>query len=257
MRSTRPSASAVESAFNWAASSAVYSNVINDAVRLAVGSLYGGSRWLGCSAWADYFSEVFSISIDRNYLELVQSCGCIWTLDGICFASERPSRLNLDDRGRLHSETGPSIVYPSGWGLWHWHGVPVSQFVIEQPERITLGRIQVEVNVEVRRVMIERYGQARYLVDSGAKLIHSDEMGELYFKDVAGDEPLVIVKVMNSTLEPDGSRKPYFLRVHPECRLLLANGELGAPQPMTARSAVASTFGMTADEYAKHVIAQT
>lgn len=167
--------SAVESAFNWAARSAVYSNVIDHAVRSAVGSLYGGSRWLGCSAWADYFSEVFSISIDRNFLELVQSCGCIWTLDGICFASERPSRLNLDDRGRLHSEAGQSIVYPSGWGLWHWHGVPVSQFVIEQPEMITLGRIQVEVNVEMRRVMIERYGQARYLVDSGAKLIHSDE----------------------------------------------------------------------------------
>jgi hypothetical protein len=249
--------SAVESVFNWAARSAVYSDVIEHAVRSTVGSLYGGSRWLGCSAWADYFSEVFSIPVERNYLELVQSCGCIWTLDGICFASERPSRLNLDDRRRLHSEVGQSIVYSSGWGLWHWHGVSVSKFVIEQPEMITLGCIQVEANVEARRVMIERYGQARYLVDSGAKLIHKDEMGELYSTNVPGDEPLVMVKVMNSTPEPDDSRKPYFLRVHPECRPLLANGELGAPQPMTARSAVASTFGMTADEYAKHLIAQT
>jgi len=46
-------------------------------------------------------------------------------------------------------------------------------------------------------------------------------MGELYFAEVPGDEPLVMVKVMNSTLEPDGSPKPYFLRVHPQCRLLL------------------------------------
>jgi hypothetical protein len=163
----------------------------------------------------------------------------------------------LDDRERLHSETGHSIKYPSGWGLWHWHGVPVPQFIVERPETITVQSIQKEVNIEVRRVMIERYGQARYLVDSGAKLIHSDEMGELYAAHVPGDEPLVMMKVMNSTLEPDGSRKPYFLRVHPECGPLLANGQFGEPQPMTARAAVASTFGMTADEYAKHLIAQT
>jgi len=240
-----------------AGSSAVYPTVVDRAVHSTVASRFGGSQWLGASAWADFFNDAGITSIDRNYLELVESCGYIWTLDGVCFACDRPSRLKLDDRGRLHSETGQSIKYPSGWGLWHWHGVSVPQFIIEQPERITVRSIQKEVNVEVRRVMIERYGQARYLVDSGARLIHADDMGELYSTDIPGDEPLVMVKVMNSTPEPDGSRKPYFLRVHPECRLMLTNGEFGERQPMTARSAVASTFGMTADEYAKHLITET
>jgi hypothetical protein len=49
------------------------------------------------------------------------------------------------------------------------------------------------------------------------------------------DEPIVIVKVLNSTPEADGSTKNYFLRVPPEIR--------------TAKEAVAWTFGMSGEEY--------
>lgn len=87
----------------------------------------------------------------------------------------------------------------------------------------------------MRRVMLERYGFARYLQDTGAVLIASDECGMLYRKDIPNDEPLVMVKVLNSTQERDGSRKPYFLRVPPNMR--------------TVREAVAWTFGLSEDEY--------
>ena len=90
---------------------------------------------------------------------------------------------------------------------------------------------------------MERYGLPRFLTDSGAKLLHEDETGKLYRTEVPNDEPLVMVQVLNSTPEPDGQRKTYSLRVPPD---------------MTkAREAVAWTFGMNADKYAKHLIAQT
>jgi hypothetical protein len=57
-----------------------------------------------------------------------------------------------------------------------------------------------------------------------------------------------MVKVRNSTPEPDGSVKDYFLRVHPQLRPMI-DGGLGDPQPMTARNAVASTFGLRGEEY--------
>lgn len=51
-----------------------------------------------------------------------------------------------------------------------------------------------------------------------------------------GDTPLVVVEVVNSTPEPDGSQKHYLLRV---------------PPTMTdCQSAVAWTFGIEAHEYA-------
>jgi hypothetical protein len=117
--------------------------------------------------------------------------------------------------------------------------VRVPAWIIEHPELLTVAGIDKERNTEVRRVMVERYGQARYLVDSGAKEIHRDDWGVLYGKDIPGDEPLVMVKVVNSTPEPTGEFKDYWLRVPPTCR--------------TAHEAIAWTFGETPSTYQPQV----
>src|SRR5207248_1377146 len=134
---------------------------------------------------------------------------------------------------------GPAYESRDGWGVYSWHGVTVPREVIVEPKSITVGGIEKETNAEIRRVMVERYGAAKYLADSGAKLVSKDEMGELYRKEIAGDEPLVMVKVRNSTPEPDGSVKDYWLRCHPELRPMLGGDRLGEPQKMTPRAAIA------------------
>jgi hypothetical protein len=146
-----------------------------------------------------------------------------------------PSVFSLDDRRRLHSASGPAFVWLNDIRDYYWHGVYVESYVVEKPESITVLDIETETNMEVRRVKIERFGQARYLLDSRAILIHRDGYGALYRKLVPGDEPLVMVKVLNATPEPDGSFKDYFLRVPPTMR--------------TAKEAVAWTFGKSPDNY--------
>jgi hypothetical protein len=119
----------------------------------------------------------------------------------------------------------------------------VDDFVVERPETITVEQIQKERNAEVRRVLLERYTFPRYIEDSGAKKIHEDEFGELYRAELDGDEPIVMVRVLNSTAEDDGSRKPYFLRVPPTIA--------------RARDAVAWTFGYeNSTAYAKALVQQ-
>jgi hypothetical protein len=144
---------------------------------------------------------------------------------------------------RLSNETGPTLesdIEP----LYFWHGVMVPEKVVIAPELITIAEIREEENAEVRRVMMERYGLARYLEDSGAVRIHQDELGELYRTEIPNDEPLVMVKVLNSTVEPDGTRKPYFLRVPPDQKI--------------ARDAVAWTFGYpSGEQYAQALLQQT
>jgi hypothetical protein len=78
--------------------------------------------------------------------------------------------------------------------------------------------------------MLDRFGWDRYLIESGAKPIHQSERGTLYRSEIPDDEPLVMVKVTNSTPEPDGHFKDYFLRVPPTIK--------------TADEAVAWTFGV-------------
>ena len=137
-----------------------------------------------------------------------------------------------------------------------WHGVRTTKKVIEAPQLLTVDEIESETNAEIKRVMIERFGQAKYLLESGAKEIHRDDFGTLYQKEIKDDEPLVMVKVVNSTPEPDGSMKDYFLRVDPQLRILFGDKK-GQTQKMIALNAVASTFGMTGSEYAERLSIQT
>lgn len=160
---------------------------------------------------------------------------CFYLTDRGIEVCTLPSVVNVDDRNRLHSASGPAFVWLNDIRDYYWHGIHVESYVVENPGRITVADIEAEPNVEVRRVKIERFGQLRYLVASGAQKIHRDDYGTLYRKNMVGEEPLVVVKVVNATPEPDGSFKDYFLRVPPAMR--------------TAREAVAWTFGKTPDNY--------
>jgi hypothetical protein len=180
---------------------------------------------------------------------LAQSAGSALPHRHICWVSERHNILHRDDRGRLHCDTGPAVAYPDGWAIYAVHGVRVPDDVIERPDTITTAAIDSESNAEVRRVMIERYrhgeevsGAAAYIRDAGGeRLDHNERYGTLWRREFRKDEegsveePIVMVEVLNSTPEPDGSRKRYWLRV--------------PPSMTTAREAVAWTFGLSGREY--------
>jgi hypothetical protein len=142
-------------------------------------------------------------------------------------AVPRPALRIEEDR--LHCEDGPAVSWPSSAEYFFWRGVQVPERVILAPDSLTAAEIAHEGNVEVRRVIIERFGAERYLSESGARKIHADDYGTLWRADLQDDEPLVVVEVLNSTPEPDGPFRDYFLRVPPGVR--------------TAREAVAWTFG--------------
>ena len=158
-----------------------------------------------------------------------------WVCESCVVAVPRPS-LHIDARQRLHREDGPAVYWGAGTRYYFWGGVQVSEKIIMHPLDLTVPEITQERNAEVRRVMLTQYGEARYILDSGAKLIHQDRWGELYRQELTEDEPLVMVRVLNSTPELDtGTIKPYFIRVPPDIP--------------TAHAAVAWTFGMQAKDY--------
>ena len=157
----------------------------------------------------------------------------------VCWISERHHILSRDERGRLHSLAGPAVSYPDGWSIYAVGGVRVPEYVIERPKEISVKKIDEEANVEIRRIMLEQYGIERFLRDGKADKLGSDDFGTLYRRSMGDDEPLVMVHVVNTTPEPDGSHKDYFLRVPPQ----IGDGN------HTPRSAVAWTFGMKEREY--------
>ena len=223
-----------------------------------------------------------SRQLDR-WRDIAQSCSWWWSFENYMICCERPTVVTMDERERIHAPAGPSIAFADGWQVHAWHGVRVPARLIEQPETITAEEILAEKNSEIQRVMLDRFGAARFLRDVKAAEIARDEFGVLYqTKQDIGGERLTMVRVLNSTPEPDGTlttaqarkefgadvvsralagRKPtrgqkwkeYFLRVHPECRPMRIDGSLGDPQKLSARAAVASTFGLLASEYGPEV----
>jgi len=79
-----------------------------------------------------------------------------------------------DDRMRLHCETGPAIRWQDGSQSWWLAGTQVPRHVVEEPATISVDQIRAEQNVEVRRIMRERFGEGRYLRETGAKVIDVD-----------------------------------------------------------------------------------
>jgi len=172
-----------------------------------------------------------------------------WTQDTLFWVAKPRVHVEVvNGRRRLHHESY-AAVESDVENLYFWHGVMVPAHLVVRPGWITVREIDGERNAEVRRIMVERFGMERFLLESEAALIHTDETGALYRRELADDEPIVAVHVVNSTPEPDGSTKKYMLRVHHELRPLLGDGRMGEPQEMTARNAVASTFGLRGDEY--------
>ncbi|MFF3504548.1 DUF6745 domain-containing protein [Streptomyces sp. NPDC003247] len=167
--------------------------------------------------------------------EVCRSAGWWWPFAGVAVVCERPVALHRDEAGRLDRGDGPALAYPDGFALHAWRGMPVPAAFLAELRTLTPERIRAEENAELRRVMLEHYGYERYLADSGARPLHRDGTGTLWRIDLDGDEPVVMVEVLNSTPEPDGSRRTYWLRVPPSTR--------------TAREGVAWTFGLGPEVY--------
>jgi hypothetical protein len=201
--------------------------------------LNGGNQWSGWVAYLSFFRHVVGLPIDYSkwdhYEKAAEHSGPRYIHAKFCIVSDRPEVLLVDEQNRPHCTTGPFCRWRDGSALYAVHGVRVPWTVIEHRDQLTVAQIDKEQNAEIRRVMMELYGEAKYLKDSGAMPIHSDSFGVLFRKEIPGDEPLVMVRVENSTPEPDGHRKTYMIRVPPTTE--------------TAHAAVAWTFGLDVADY--------
>src|SRR4029453_18531050 len=216
----------------------------------------------GSPATASFLQEVCGIELPAREARLALALPHIakraggWVgADNCVVVSERPLSIRRDQRGRLHCENAPALIFRDRSAFAFWHGVHMPLDVILDHSTLTLQRILTESNAEVARVMVSLYGEARFLRDVGAEVVHQDDFGTLYRYRLHGRD-LLMVKVVNPTAEPDGSFKDYFLGVHPELRPLPPPGinttawfANHPPQALTARNAVASTFSMTGEEY--------
>jgi hypothetical protein len=173
--------------------------------------------WLG---FYDYFKSVLNLKEQTERLqglaEYSQNAGWFLPHANICWVSERHNVLRRDERGRIHSETGPAIAYPDGWSIYAWHGIRVPESVIEKRNEISVTAILKEQNTEVRRVMRNLYGNERFMQDAGAKEIDAapSHKARLLTIHLPGDP--VEIRMVELTCPSTGNK--YMERVPPDVR---------------------------------------
>ncbi len=119
------------------------------------------------AGWLSFYDVMSKIGLDVSGLEglmqVAQNSGWWWPLNGMAILTERYSQIHRDEKGRLHNEAGPAILYPDGWAVYVIDGVRVNEQIVMHPETLTDADINNELNTEVRRIMTQRRATAQSL----------------------------------------------------------------------------------------------
>jgi len=171
----------------------------------------------------------------RLWSEICQTAYWWAPYEGTCFVSDRPTTIHLDRRERFHNLKGPAMAFSDGWSLYAIHGSSVSERLVMSPDTVKLEDLPLDTDLEVLHATIELLGHERFLKAANAKLMHEDSFGRLHRIQFYDMEPLLLVDVVNSTPEPNGTVKHHFLRVPPVIE--------------TAHEGVAWSFGQRRKDY--------
>lgn len=232
---------------------------------------YNANRRIGTALWSEMNSLAAVSSLNswhiRRLPRRLEEVNALYTsgmilLPGLALICRPPTQalrpIRVEDgrgiaRFQLHREDGPVIQFPSGWGMHVIRDRIVPSWVIDHPETMTVTQIRRERNTEIRRIMIERFGLDRFLTESKAIKVAEDADAQghrrvLWDTTLASPrswnpERIRVVQVINSTPEPDGTRKSYFLRVPPTVR--------------TPLEGVAWTFGQRPETYRRQLTAES
>ena len=76
----------------------------------------------------------------------------------------------------MHCEDGPVIEYADGVKIYVIEGHVLNEQIVMAPETLTLEQIDKEENAETKRIMINRYGVSKYMLETEAKQIDVDQL---------------------------------------------------------------------------------
>jgi hypothetical protein len=183
---------------------------VGDAVKTAVqiakktGVSFDWHHWLGGQFWVGYgyywrfgvtavafLMDVCKLKLARDIMEratayrkVCESVNYIWPNRDFVMVCARPTRIEKDGQGRLHSTSGKAIEYPDGWGLYFLNGVRFDDVALWKSisnGTISASEVFAIENTEQRRVAYELMDKAKMLELPGLEVIHEvDDDGQGY-----------------------------------------------------------------------------
>ena len=146
-----------------------------------IGGQFWVGGWWGAPTSVSFFRDVCELELPTSiaeagqaYQDTCESACWWWPHTNFVMVCERPTQINRDTQGRLHSVTGPAIVWPDGWGVHSWHGTTVPAKWIEQGVALDPAEVLTHSNVEQRRAGAEIVGWKNILAKLNPRVIDKD-----------------------------------------------------------------------------------
>ena len=172
----------------------------------------GGQFWVGGWYWGvahvNFFFDVCGLRLSEDIMEraeayrkVCESVNYIWPNRDFVIVCARPTEINRDNQGRLHSTAGKAIFYPDGWGLYLLHGV---KFEEDLWSKVVSGKMSFSEILKIenteQRLQALRYNPNALLSEKPKLLNKTKRNNELY---------VIENSEVNRIYEED---KVYFLR---------------------------------------------
>jgi hypothetical protein len=137
---------------------------------------FGGQQWIHWKALYK-FAERIGVEFSKEDSQLLdewfnESKHLHWwfPFTDVCYISERPIRLTVNEAGALHNEKFKAIEYADGWGMYYLNGIKVPEYLVVTPsEYLNIDFFLKEKNADVKAEFVRKYGVERML-DLGKKV---------------------------------------------------------------------------------------
>jgi hypothetical protein len=125
----------------------------------------GGQFWVGGwyrgTSFVNFFFDVCKLKLSKDIMEralayrkVCESVNYIWPNKNFVIVCARPTKIERDENGRLHSLTGQAIEYPDGWGLYMIHGVKFTEEQFKKQKVATTAEILSWEDIDQRSVLL-------------------------------------------------------------------------------------------------------
>ena len=118
-------------------------------------------------AFYRFAEKCLGVKYDRSaqlalWETLAESCHWFWPYEKICIVSHKPTKLTVDQRGRLHNASGSAIEYRDGYAQYYLHGTSVPKELAEiSTADMNPGDLGKYKNAEVRMQFVKKLGVTR------------------------------------------------------------------------------------------------
>jgi hypothetical protein len=181
----------------------------------------GDGGWV---SFYDFFTRIGVLSAEESadVLALRDFGRVAWDsilLDECAIVVRRPTAMRLDDRGNLHSTTGPCIEWADGEKDYAYHGTWMPEKVILGAKSYSAKEYLALSNTEQRRAVGEIIGWPKLLEMLGATSVDrwTDAATGLAYELMRTSDGAKFLRKLSPSLK-DGSQPSYVEPVHEELR---------------------------------------